>query len=257
MLKNKINTMRVLSITVLSFLLTCLQVKAQTVITVQPSTLTMVACKNTTVVPLAVNATGPAGSTLRYQWYINSLNSYFNATPIANATNSTLNYTPTEAGVFYFFCQVVPSVTYGSGIWMSENLSVVTYNNGDPIPLVTNENTWANLKTGAYCYPNNDPSQVATKGLLYNWYAVNDPRGIAPPGWKIPSKSDFESASGFNGVGDVGYRSKSGKFWKKHAYWWTSTEEWENNSYLELMDEHLESLIDNKKIGLSVRCKKQ
>ena len=249
--------MRVLSIMLLTFFLTCLQVKAQTVITVQPSTLTMLACKNGTAVQVQVEATGPVGKTLNYQWYKNTINSYVNATPIDNSNSNTLNFVSSEAGIFYIFCQVVPAQTYGNSVWMSENLSVVKYNNGDPIPLVTNDSTWANLKTGAYCYPNNDPSQVATKGLLYNWFAVNDPRGIAPMGWKIPTRSDFESATGFSGVDSVGYRHMEGKFWRRHAFWWTSEKEWEKTAYLEFLDGSLKPLIDDKRTGLSVRCKKQ
>jgi hypothetical protein len=259
MQKNKIKSMRVLSIMLLSFFLTSIQVKAQTVITVQPSTLTRVVCKNGAATTLTVDATVPAGTTPRYQWFKNTTNSYMNATPIANNNAKTLNFVSSEAGVYYLFCQVVPSVTYGNGTWMSENLSVIKYNNGDPIPLVNSESTWANLKTGAYCYPNNDPSQVASKGLLYNWYAVNDPRGIAPQGWKIPSVSDIESASGFTGVDGVGYRDKNGKFFNLYAYWWTADEEWTKTAWLRLWytyDGTKKTVIDDKKVGVSVRCKK-
>jgi uncharacterized protein (TIGR02145 family) len=75
--------------------------------------------------------------------------------------------------------------------WMTKNLDVATYRNGDPIPKVTDNAAWAALTTGAYCYYGNDStSYAATYGKLYNWYAVNDPRGLAPMGWHIPT--DFE-----------------------------------------------------------------
>jgi hypothetical protein len=262
MQKNKIKSMKVLSILLLSFFLTGLQVKSQTVITLQPSTIAQVSCKNGVAVSLEVKATGPQGTTLRYQWFKNSTNSYVNATPIANAQNRILNFVSAEAGIFYLFCQVVPTAIYSgaSNLWMTENLSVVKYNNGDPIPLVTDATTWANLKTGAYCYPNNDPSQVATKGLLYNWFAVNDPRGIAPPGWKIPSVNEFEAVYGFTGVDGVGYRDKQGKFFDKYAYWWTADEEWTKTAWLRLWytyDGTKKTMIDDKRVGLSVRCMKQ
>ncbi|HZV69689.1 MAG TPA: FISUMP domain-containing protein [Saprospiraceae bacterium] len=89
-----------------------------------------------------------------------------------------------------------PPVYYASvGIccqsWMTKNLDVTTYRNGDPIPKVTTNSAWAVLTTGAYCYYNNDSTTyAATYGKLYNWYAVNDPRGLAPEGWHIPT--DFE-----------------------------------------------------------------
>jgi uncharacterized protein (TIGR02145 family) len=83
-----------------------------------------------------------------------------------------------------------PSVTVGCQTWMSKNLDVAKYRNGDPIPQVTDKAAWRALTTGAWCYYNNDPAMGAIYGKLYNWYAVNDPRGLAPAGWHIPI--DFE-----------------------------------------------------------------
>jgi uncharacterized protein (TIGR02145 family) len=83
-----------------------------------------------------------------------------------------------------------PSVTVGCQTWMSKNLDVEKYRNGDPIPEVTDKAAWRALTTGAWCYYNNDPAMGAIYGKLYNWYAVNDPRGLAPAGWHIPI--DFE-----------------------------------------------------------------
>lgn len=79
------------------------------------------------------------------------------------------------------------TVKIGNQIWMTKNLDVDRYRNGDPIPQVTDPTEWINLKTGAWCYYNNDPAMGAIYGKLYNWYAVNDPRGLAPEGWTIPS----------------------------------------------------------------------
>ncbi len=77
-------------------------------------------------------------------------------------------------------------------IWMDKNLDVATYRNGDPIPKVTDPTEWASLTTGAYCYYDNDSATYAvTYGKLYNWYAVNDPRGLAPAGWHIPSDAEW------------------------------------------------------------------
>jgi uncharacterized protein (TIGR02145 family) len=74
---------------------------------------------------------------------------------------------------------------------MRSNLDVAFYRNGDPIPQVTDPNTWINLTTGAWCYYNNDPILGAKYGKLYNLYAVNDPRGLAPQGWHIPSDAEW------------------------------------------------------------------
>jgi uncharacterized protein (TIGR02145 family) len=85
----------------------------------------------------------------------------------------------------------IESVTICNQVWMKKNLDVSNYRNGDPIPQVTDPVQWANLTTGAWCYYNNDPANNDTYGKLYNWYAVNDPRGLAPVGWHVPSDSEW------------------------------------------------------------------
>jgi uncharacterized protein (TIGR02145 family) len=92
----------------------------------------------------------------------------------------------------------IPSVTIGTQIWSAKNLDVARYRNGDTIPQVANATQWGNLTTGAWCWYNNDsannidsPTYAATYGRLYNWYAVNDPRGLAPQGWRIPTEGDW------------------------------------------------------------------
>jgi uncharacterized protein (TIGR02145 family) len=75
---------------------------------------------------------------------------------------------------------------------MQKNLNVSKYKNGDIIPQVTDGTQWANLTTGAWCWYNNDSATyAATYGKLYNWYAVNDPRGLAPEGWHVPSDGEW------------------------------------------------------------------
>ena len=59
------------------------------------------------------------------------------------------------------------------------------------IPQVTDPTQWLTITTGAWCYYNNDPANADTYGLLYNWYAVNDPRHLAPWGWHIPSAAEW------------------------------------------------------------------
>ena len=77
--------------------------------------------------------------------------------------------------------------------WTTTNLNVTKYRNGDIIPQVTDAAQWAALTTGAWCYYNNDPANEAVYGKLYNWYAINDPRGLAPTGYHIPTQSDWSS----------------------------------------------------------------
>lgn len=76
---------------------------------------------------------------------------------------------------------------------MKKDFDKIVYNNGDTIPEVKDASEWVNLKTGAWCYLNNDSSNLKLKGRLYNWYALNDPRGIAPEGFRVPEAEDWKT----------------------------------------------------------------
>jgi uncharacterized protein (TIGR02145 family) len=82
-------------------------------------------------------------------------------------------------------------VTIGTQKWKVKNLDVTTYRNGDIIPQVTDPTAWINLTTGAWCYYDNNAANGSIFGKLYNWYAVNDPRGLAPVGWHVPSDDEW------------------------------------------------------------------
>jgi uncharacterized protein (TIGR02145 family) len=88
---------------------------------------------------------------------------------------------------------VYQKVTICDQTWTQTNLNVSKYRNGDVIPQVTNPTEWANLTTGAWCYYNNDSANGTIYGKLYNWYAVNDSRGLAPSGWHIPSDAEWNT----------------------------------------------------------------
>ena len=103
-------------------------------------------------------------------------NSWTNMVGGTTSTAGIITITPTSCGQ----------------TWMLKNLDVDRYRNGDPIPKVTDPSIWTSLTTGAYCYYNNDSATyAATYGKLYNWYAVHDPRGLAPEGWHIPSDAEW------------------------------------------------------------------
>jgi len=100
------------------------------------------------------------------------------------------------------------TITIGTQTWMAENLRVTHYQNGDPIPNEKGEMNiwqWGNLTTGAYCsYKNtNDVDSIATNGLLYNGYAAIDSRGIAPPGWHVPTEAEWDTLIEFVAAGDA------------------------------------------------------
>jgi uncharacterized protein (TIGR02145 family) len=88
---------------------------------------------------------------------------------------------------------VYRTVVIGTQVWMAENLKVVHYLNGEAIANVTEDTTWANLSTGAWCSYDNDAGKVSTYGLLYNWYAVDDSSNIAPAGWHVPSDEEWHT----------------------------------------------------------------
>ena len=90
-----------------------------------------------------------------------------------------------------------PSVKIGSQTWMVKNLDVDHYRNGDKIPEVKDSAAWSKLTIGAWCYHNNVPANGKIYGKLYNWYAVNDPRGLAPVGWHVPGNSEWNKLSNF------------------------------------------------------------
>lgn len=91
------------------------------------------------------------------------------------------------------------TVTIGNQVWMAENLDVDHYRNGDTIPQVTDPDEWDTLTTGAWCYYDNDSANGEIYGKLYNWYAVNDPRGLAPEGWHVPTNAEWTELTDFLG----------------------------------------------------------
>ena len=98
---------------------------------------------------------------------------------------------------------VYQTVKIGDQWWMAENLKVTHYRNGAAIPLVTSDDDWYNLLTGARCAYDNDQSEVATYGYLYNWYAVNDSRNIAPTGWHVPTDAEWSTLVTYLGGDNV------------------------------------------------------
>ena len=92
------------------------------------------------------------------------------------------------------------TVKIGNQWWMAENLKVIHYSNGDPLPNLSNYSEWKDLTTGAYCEFDNDPSYVEDYGRLYNWYAIKDSRNIAPTGWHVPSDEEWKQLEMYLGM---------------------------------------------------------
>ncbi len=89
----------------------------------------------------------------------------------------------------------INSVMIGKQIWMTENLNVDRFRNGDLIPEAKTYEEWEKAgseERPAWCYYKNDSQNGKKYGKLYNWYAVGDARGLAPLGWRIPSLDEFD-----------------------------------------------------------------
>jgi uncharacterized protein (TIGR02145 family) len=94
-----------------------------------------------------------------------------------------------------FFSSCTPTVTIGKQTWTQLNLTTVTYRNGDAIPEVEDAKQWASLTTGAWCYYNGDGSKETWYQKIYNYYALTDPRGLAPSGYHIATADEWETLS--------------------------------------------------------------
>lgn len=92
------------------------------------------------------------------------------------------------------------SIKIGEQYWMAENLNIDRFRNGDVIPEVKSDEEWIKAcenKQPAWCYYDNDPANGPKFGKLYNWYAVIDPRGVAPSGWHVPNNEDWVKFKNF------------------------------------------------------------
>ena len=204
-------------------------------------------------------------------------------------------------GAFYFLLIFVgcsgdkkqQEVKIGDQTWMSSNLNVDKFMNGDPIPELKTEQDWKDAdknKTPGFSYYRNNVENGKTYGKLYNWYAVNDSRGIAPAGWHVPSKADWKklidflggeetagkkikstagwtnTEGGINGTNESGFNAlpggycTRGYFFNLNEYsgtWWTSSEHSEIFAFtyeLKYDKDKLTLLEGGKGNGFSVRC---
>jgi uncharacterized protein (TIGR02145 family) len=92
------------------------------------------------------------------------------------------------------------TIKIGKQIWMAENLDTDKFSNGDIIPYAGSDAEWikaAKNKKPAWCYLNNDPENGEIYGKLYNWYAVEDERGLAPKGWRVPDYDEWDELYDF------------------------------------------------------------
>ncbi len=212
--------------------------------------------------------------------------------PVNENKSTTGDYSST---VTDYDGNVYHTVKIGTQVWMVENLNVTHYRNGDPIPNVTDNTEWNNLNSGAYCNYDNEtfyiPFFCKEYGRLYNWYAVNDNRKLAPDGWHVPTYDDWTillnylggesvaggkmkesgtthwkspntmatNSSGFSGL-PGGYRDGTSFYdIRFDGYWWTSDEDSQNtnNAWFRSLNNYKGDVTTAswpKNGGYSVRC---
>lgn len=105
------------------------------------------------------------------------------------------------------------SVKIGKQIWMTKNLNVSTFRNGDPIFHAATAEAWkeaAQNEKPAWCYISHDKDTGESHGKLYNHFAVKDPRGLAPEGWHVPSDEEWTELTDYLGK-NAGHKMKAGK----------------------------------------------
>lgn len=105
----------------------------------------------------------------------------------------------------------------GTQIWTKENCNSTKFLNGDDITLATNSDEWEKLgeeKKPACAYLAYDENNGKKYGLLYNFYAVTDKRGLATEGWRVPTCEDWEHM-----IKELGGERKAGLALKKKKAW--------------------------------------
>lgn len=105
---------------------------------------------------------------------------------------------------------VYQTIEIGTQEWMSENLKVTHYNNGDEIPNITENYQWSTFSSGAYCWYSNDISWKDIYGALYNYNATVDTRKLCPEGWHVPSEMEWKILRNYlGGINVAGCKLKS------------------------------------------------
>jgi uncharacterized protein (TIGR02145 family) len=121
------------------------------------------------------------------------------------------------AGDFGYGSMNTTSVIIKGQEWVTKNLSVTTFANGDQILQATTEEEWQKAgaaKKPAWCYIYFDEEADKSYGKLYNWYAVADPRGLAPRGWHIPKNEEYVTL-----IENLGGELEAGEFLKSDKGW--------------------------------------
>ncbi len=113
------------------------------------------------------------------------------------------------------------SLYLGNQVWMSSNLNVDCFRNGDKILEAKTDQEWEDAwknNQPAWCYYQNDPVNGEIYGKIYNWHAVNDVRCICPEDYRIPNITDWMTLMKYCwGVSFAGKKLKSTSGWERNG----------------------------------------
>lgn len=206
--------------------------------------------------------------------------------------------------IFLFSCKNAETVedidgniyhttTIGKQTWMVENLKVTRFNNGDSAKYLKSNKEWEHARQAGYSLYNNDSAFMKHYGFLYNYHCIQDSRGIAPKGWRIPTEEDLRELESFinsntktgiflkeegnshwltsnvdgnNATGFTalpgGYRDEEGSFYmlKSNGYYWTTNGSfefyhWSPRMFQAFADVRRDAVF--KRYGFSIKCIKE
>ncbi len=95
---------------------------------------------------------------------------------------------------------IYTTVTIGEQEWLRENLKTTRYNDGTPIPNITDITEWRHIDAPAYVWQNNDISNKDIYGALYNWWAVGSREDLCPAGWLVATENDWQTLERYIGM---------------------------------------------------------
>ena len=112
-------------------------------------------------------------------------------------------------------------IKIGTQTWTTKNLDVSKFRNGEAIPLAITNAEWelaGQNQQPTWCYYENKGENGTTYGKLYNWYAVNDARGLAPSGYHIPTDAEWTILTDYLGEKKIaGTKMKSTTGWPEEG----------------------------------------
>ena len=143
--------------------------------------------------------------------------------------------------------------------WLAENLRTTSYRDGTAIANLTDSNEWAEDEQGVYVCYYNLPQSCQDYGALYNWYAVNNEKGLCPEGWSVPTDEQWTETENYEFKAVYGgFRNAGGPFdyLDEKGFFWTATPsgDFAFARVMEKDNEGIRKIESSKSSGFSVRC---